>query len=524
LNANRKWEIIIILCATLVISVGCNFLTKLRKQQGLTTGELRQTLAALSTATRKGTRESLQLPIQTYPSNSQPTEVPEKPTIIHVNNIEDDDTYLYRYYTQPGDWLHAIYGRFGVEPGQITSHQPIDERSLLPHGQLLEIPNLIEEPTPFSQQIIPDSALINSPSATDFYLEDYIQQAGGYLSKYAEQVDGERLTGIQIVERVSLESSVNPMFLLALLEYQSGWVFGEAIDARRSKFPIGFEDTGWDGLYKELVITATHLNMAYYGWRAGQITHLKYRDGQKSRMHPELNVGSATVQHLMAKIIQPEDWEQAIYGPESFLDLYIQMFGDPWKRESEFGPILPYDTVQPELELPYLPGERWSLTGGPHESWKTGSPRGALDLAPVTGERACLVSRAWVTASASGLVVRSDRNVVAIDLDKDGFEQTGWVIIYFHVADKERIKTGVIVDVDERIGHPSCEGGNSTGTHVHIARKFNGEWIAVEGPLPLILSCWVAHAYDNNYLGELRKGEQVAVASPVGPQTSIVIR
>ncbi len=50
------------------------------------------------------------------------------------------------------------------------------------------------------------------------------------------------------------------------------------------------------------------------------------------------------------------------------------------------------------------------------------------------------------------------------------------------------------------------------------------EWIAAEGPLPFILSGWVAYAGEKDYLGGLRKGDQVAVASPVGPRTSIVIR
>jgi murein DD-endopeptidase MepM/ murein hydrolase activator NlpD len=200
------------------------------------------------------------------------------------------------------------------------------------------------------------------------------------------------------------------------------------------------------------------------------------------------------------------------------------MFGDSWARAASIEPLFPLGLVQPPLELPFATGERWSLTGGPHEAWKTGSPRGALDLAPVTGEPACAVSRLWISAPAAGLVVRSQRNVVAIDLDGDGFEQTGWVLVFFHVADKERIPAGTWVAADDRIGHPSCEGGRSTGTHVHITRKYNGEWIAADGPLPLVLSGWQAYAGEKNYLGELRRGAQVAVASPVGPRTSIVTR
>jgi len=60
-----------------------------------------------------------------------------------------------------------------------------------------------------------------------------------------------------------------------------------------------------------------------------------------------------------------------------------------------------------------------------------------------------------------------------------------------------------------------------------VARKYNGEWLAADGlggALPFVMSGWQAVAYEYNYLGELRKGEQIAVASPVGPSTSIVMR
>jgi murein DD-endopeptidase MepM/ murein hydrolase activator NlpD len=134
------------------------------------------------------------------------------------------------------------------------------------------------------------------------------------------------------------------------------------------------------------------------------------------------------------------------------------------------------------------------------------------------------MSRWWVLASAGGMIARSERNVVAIDLDGDGHEQTGWVIIYMHVADKDRIAAGVSVKTDDPLGHASCEGGTSTGTHVHIARKYNGEWIAADGPLPFVLSGWQAFAGQKVYIGGMTKGSQQVVASPVGPRTSILIR
>ena len=355
-------------------------------------------------------------------------------------------------------------------------------------------------------------------------MDAYIQEAGGYLSGYAENVKNDWLTGAQIIERVSVESSINPRFLLALLEFRSGWVTGEPATSSKKEYPIGFQVPGQTGLYRELIMTATHLNAGYYGWRDGSVVEMKFRDATLARIPPKLNAGSAAVQVLFSKFYRREAWESALFAAGGFSEKYAQLFGDPWQRAAGFGALFPEEVSQPKLELPFTPGERWSLTGGPHPSWKTGSPRGAIDFAPVTGEPACTVSHAWVLAATSGLVVRSERNLVTIDLDGDGLEQTGWVLLYYHIADQDRISPGVYVGVDDPIGHPSCEGGTSTGTHFHIARKYNGEWIAADGPLSMILGGWEVHAAEKNYQGELRKGDQSAVASPVGPRTSIIIR
>ena len=114
-----------------------------------------------------------------------------------------------------------------------------------------------------------------------------------------------------------------------------------------------------------------------------------------------------------------------------------------------------------------------------------------------------MTSSAWATSPVRGLVTRSARGAVAIDLDGDGDESTGWVIIFMHMASQERVRVGAWVKVDDPIGHPSCEGGYATGLHLHITRKYNGVWIGAEGPLPLILDGWQAFASPSAYAGYL---------------------
>jgi len=147
-----------------------------------------------------------------------------------------------------------------------------------------------------------------------------------------------------------------------------------------------------------------------------------------------------------------------------------------------------------------------------------------LDFAPAMDAPGCGVTDAWVVAPASGLIVRSETGFVVLDLDGDGFEQTGWVVLFQHIATKDRIKAGIWVTAGEHIGHPSCEGGLATGTHVHIARKYNGEWVAAGDPLPFILSGWTAHAGTQTRVGTLTKGNVTLTASDVGIHESQITR
>ncbi len=87
-----------------------------------------------------------------------------------------------------------------------------------------------------SRSNAPDSAVIYSPSAKDFDIEQYIAEAGGYLSRHVEQVDEKEMTG-QKLSASGGENAINPKLLLAVLDYRSGWVhedryeMGETITA-----------------------------------------------------------------------------------------------------------------------------------------------------------------------------------------------------------------------------------------------------------------------------------------------------
>ena len=503
-------------------ALACNFTSVFPKPSGITAGEFQQTLTAMapsagSSQTPKPTQMETLSPPFSGLSTATPGQLPVEPPPA------DGAPAQFEYVVQSGDTLAALGKRFDVASEEITSDQPLAAEAYLPPGQRLVIPNRVGS-IEYPSAVLPDSEVVNSPSAADFSIGDYIQEAGGFLSTYSETVNGATLTGAEIVEKVALENSINARFLLAFLEYRSGWVLGAPRNSADLAHPIGFYVPDYRGLYKELVLTATQAGKGYYGWRSGDLTSMEFHDGENLRLDPSLNAASAAVQRLFALFYSRQDWEAAVYGSEGFVKFYQQLYGDAWARAAGIEPLFPAGLTQPVIELPFAVGERWGFTGGPHLTWNSGSPRGAIDFSPTTGGAACSISSAWVTASGSGVVTRSSDDVVALDLDGDGFEQTGWVLIYLHLPEDDRIQAGTRVNLDDRLGHPSCERGKSTGTHVHIARKYNGEWLPADGPLPFVLSGWEVQEGSKSYQGALVKGDRIVTANPGGPSSALIIR
>jgi hypothetical protein len=59
---------------------------------------------------------------------------------------------------------------------------------------------------------------------------------------------------------------------------------------------------------------------------------------------------------------------------------------------------------------------------------------------------------------------------------------------------------------------------------VHLARKFNGEWLEADGPVPMVLSGWQAVADERSYYGSLVRGEEVVTSDSSGRSGSTIMR
>jgi murein DD-endopeptidase MepM/ murein hydrolase activator NlpD len=256
-------------------------------------------------------------------------------------------------------------------------------------------------------------------------------------------------------------------------------------------------------LYGQLLWAANALNEGYYAWRTGDLKAYNHYDGRIEHPDPWQNAVTVSIQNYFSIIyISKNDYEQAI-SPEGLAKTYQELFGDPWKDEK---PHIPGSLAQPDFSLPFENGKSWTYTGGPHTGWGSGKPYAAIDFAPPAAVSGCIPSEEWVTAIADGLITRTDTGVAMLDVDGDGDERTGWVILYLHLAGQDMVKPGTRVSKGDVIGHPSCEGGHSTGTHVHIARRYNGEWMVADGAIPFTLEGWVVENGSSAYEGRLVRG------------------
>jgi LasA protease len=411
-----------------------------------------------------------------------------------------------QYIVQRNDTLALIARRYSVDVNTIVEKNNLTNPNLLIVGQTLVIP----PPSPQFQapdfKIIPDSELVFGPTTVGFDIHALVAGSNGYLDNYREEVEGVSLTGAQIVERISRDHSINPRLLLAVLEYQGGWVTQRTPPDNRIDYPLGFLDRNRKGLYKQLFWAANNLNLGFYAWQTDSLPAFVLADSSMAPASPLVNSGTAAVQYLMGLLYNQGAWKTAI-GSQGLFATFASLFGNPF--DLTFEPLVPPSLKQPPLQLPFEKGVLWYFTGGPHMGWDTGSAPAALDFAPVDAG-ACNVSSAWEVAVADGKIVRAGNGSVILDLDGDGNEQTGWTILYLHVASQDRVAVGQVVKAGDPIGHPSCEGGYATVTHLHLARRYNGYWIPAGGTIPFTMDGWAAESVGIEYDGFLnRKGESI---------------
>jgi LasA protease len=414
---------------------------------------------------------------------------------------------LFTYTVQTGDTVAAIAAHFNTSPAEVLAANPgLPPTATLSSGVTLTVPAYYFALGGPAFQIIPDSEFVNGPANKGFDLAPYIQSQPGFLRTQSAYAAQHQRTSAETIHLVAQEYSINPKLLVALLEWRAGALSQADVPPETIANPLGLPKNN-TGFYLQTLWAAEQMSIGYYGWRSGTLTALTLKDGYRVRVDMYQNAATVGVEYLLAQLFGRDDFDK-MSGPQGFAATYYRLWGNPYARGAP-PQVIPGNLTQPALALPFASKEIWSLTGGPHPGWGTYLPWSALDFAPA-GVSKCTQSNQWDTAVAPGLILpHADDNAVVLDLDGDGFEETGWVIFYFHVEARDQIAAGTRVNTGDPLGHPSCEGGLATGTHLHIARLYNGEWLPangiVPGVVPFDLGGWTAQAGEVPYAGRLMR-------------------
>ncbi len=431
------------------------------------------------------------------------------PDATPANPTPASATIIDHYTVRNGDTLSGISMQYDISIDDLMRANGLTNPNALQIGQVLNIPVQVSRVAP-ADLLLPDSEVVYSPAYTSFDVTAVANQYNGYLASYREKVDGAMLTGPQIIQLVAERFSVGPRVLLALLEYQSGWVTQTTLTQDQIMYPMGLIDPSRHGLFLQTSWAANHLNEGYYGQISGRLGAFTFKDHSRARLAPTVNPGTTAIQDVLALNSTWSDWQNAI-GANGFIATYRTLFGDPTARAID--PLVPKGLKQPTLRLPWADGELWYFTGGPHSAWGDFSAWAAVDLTPsdLAGSGSCYPSRMWVTAAAPGQVLRAEQGRVMVSLSNSNFQGSGWTLLYMHIATAGRVEPGTLLKLGDRIGHPSCEGGDANASHVHFARLYNGEWIGAD-MAPMVLSGWTISPLGQQYEGTMTRGAETRTA------------
>ena len=449
--------------------------------------------------------------------SSTPTIVIDTPTPTPTR-AAPETTAIY-YTVRSGDTLSGIAAAFGTTMESLMRINGLANADQLAAGQQLQI-SLDAQYTGPGAILIPDSELVYGPGYANFDSAQATAAFPGLFKNYSEDVLGVQMTAAEILTLVAEQYSVGPRVLLALLELRGGWLTNPEPSAEQRTYPLGYTtQTYMNGLYHQLSLAADALNVGFYGWWMDTLWLVQTRDGAYIQFSTQLNGGTAGVQRALAP--SATDYESWCADLDRFASVYNSLFGDPFALAIE--PLMPAGLQTPELLLPWPQDATWYYTGGPHPGYGTQGAFAALDF--TTNERniGCAPSGQWATAAADGLVVHSHDGMVIQDLDGDGFMGTGWVMFYMHLASDGRVQPGTMLKAGDNLGHPSCEGGVSNATHLHIARRYNGVWInADDQRWPMTMSGWTPASSGDAYYGTLSRNGETRTACECWDQINAI--
>ena len=314
----------------------------------------------------------------------------------------------------------------------------------------------------------------------NFDIEAYLASQAPHLLPYAE-----------VISHWAGYSSISPRVLLTLLEQQSSLVTQPQKNPAIFNRPFG-ELSDKEGFAEQLQDIANQLaNRVYVQDRTDGAA--EFAGINKSTFALDMLFATS---HLTS-IRSTKELQQADEIRAQFTKLYYQLF------QLDFQPLeaLPepseIQTQAPNgfLQFPFPLGQSWHI-GGAHTNTGWGNyPLSSLDMSR-GGGWGSNQSNVWVAASAAGQFKRHSSCFAEI------VHANGWSTTYYHLMNIQ-YATGANINRNTRIANPAhtrgqalCNGGSSTGPHLHWSLKRYGQWYHLNGAY---LSGWRITAQGYSY-------------------------
>jgi len=296
------------------------------------------------------------------------------------------------------------------------------------------------------------SQLIYTPQEMlNFNIEEYLENTSPELAEFAE-----------IISHWSGYSSISPKILLAMIENQT--VLITAFDEAKMARPLG----GYSnqiGFSNQVEDVAGRLAASFYEQR---------------------NVKGISFETLLGSALHHVESQERM-NLESISTTYYSLFPGEAETSRESAEMQIEDEAAlapPEnlLQLPYPVGESWRF-GGSHVSSGSGTyPQSSLDFFTGSGGWGSDTSPYWVSSSTAGTAVRHSSCFVEVI-----HSPNGWSTSYYHL-DNVQITTGQNVAINTPLANYAntqaqalCDGGSSTGPHLHYSLKNNGSYYHLDG-------------------------------------------
>lgn len=318
---------------------------------------------------------------------------------------------------------------------------------------------------PFSNELF-----LYGQDAEAFDLESYLAVNAPFL-----------LNKKELIAHWSGYYSISPKVLLTLMELQSGLISAPSKEKLTAPFAGLSKKRGFE---KQLRDVLAQLSQRFYGFEAYQRKRAHLADKALSTDPGTLNGATAAILGVLQR---PSENPAALTqgaSLQNFSQQFSQLFNVSAKQMFKFESVeqaaitaaaIPPSTM---MQLPWYQGYSWKSNGA-HSHTGSGSPYSSIDVSydwPGWGAQTYSV-----VAAHSGRVTVFSRCQVRVT------NANGWATNYYHM-DGVRVSNGENVVNDTKLGvyasnrsNALCQGGSSTGPHLHFSLLYNGRYVSLQG-------------------------------------------